>query len=67
MNLESLIEFLISKKKEVTDECAHEEISWDDDTITNVELTVGEIDQITEILSAYSDAIGDEDWDEDDE
>lgn len=65
--VKELVEFLKKKKQEAVDDFTCEDLAFDDDTILNVELSLGEIDQIVEILSAFADAAEDEDWDEDDE
>lgn len=67
MNLKDLVGFLRTKKNEVVDELTCEDLAWDDDTTLSVELSIGELDQIVEILSAYADAVEDEDWEEVDE
>lgn len=64
MNLQGIVEFLKDKKKELEKEFEAEDLPFDDDTILNVELSLGEISQIIEILSAYADASEDEDWEE---
>lgn len=66
--MENLINFLKNKKNEAIDDFTCEDLAWDDDTVINVELSFGEIDQAVEILSAFADVSEDDDWeDEDDE
>ena len=67
MNIHDIVEFLKNEKNKIVDELICEDLAWDDDTVPNVELSIGEVDQIVEILSAYADAVEDEDWDSDED
>lgn len=67
MNIHDIVEFLKNEKNKIVDELTCEDLAWDDDTVLNVELSIGEVDQIVEILSAYADAVEDEDWDSDED
>lgn len=64
MNLLSLIEFLAKAKKDAIVEHTCEDLAYDDDTVIQVELSFEEVDEIVEILSAYYDAVEDEEWDD---
>ena len=67
MNLPDIIEFLLNEKNKVADELISDELSFDDETVVNVELSFGDIDQIVEILSSFNDATEDEDWEDDED
>lgn len=53
MNLESLIQFLIDNKQKHIDEFASEGLDWDSETVGSIELSLGEMDTIIEVLSAF--------------